>query len=282
MSVLGTSCIQGFQSSPTTPGRCVPDCPTQQGFELQVRNGIPACVYKTNASVYFTLKNAPGLGDGFVLRVPTLTSFANYARQTGNTSTYNEYKTAKDAYDKDSAVALERVGKSQQLADAFAELQTAENVRDKSPQAYQDARVRYYTLLNGEGWLNEETARITNAEALPKVAQYLATYQDLNTRVQQQQKTSEVVTGVKDKLISMKDDFKMTTDVFSKQIAELKNQIEIEKKAGQIKAGTVMDWMGFLLNVLLVVTAIAAAFVLIRKLLQKQASPAYTTTSTVR
>ena len=260
----------------------MPDCPTQQGFELQVRNGIPACVYKTNASVYFTLKSAPGVSDGFVSRITTLQQFANYASRTGQSSVFGEYKTAKDAYDKDSAVALERVGKTQQIADAFAELQTAENVRDKSPQAYQDARVRYYTLLNGEGWLEEEKARITNAEALPKVAQYLTTYEDLNTRVQQQQKTNDVVNGVKDKLISMKDDFKMTTDVFSKQIADLKNQIEIEKKAGQIKTGTVMEWMGFLLNVLLVVTAIAASFVLIRKLMQTQGSSTYTATPSVR
>ncbi len=282
MSILGTSCLQGFQNSPNDSSRCVPECPTQQGFELQVKNGVPACVYRTNTTVYFPLKSAPGLLASLVQKVPDLQSFANYTRVSGNTPILTEYRTAKTAYDQDAAIAMERIGKDRQLFDAFNELQLAENARDKSPDAYQQARVRYYTLRDGSNWVDEETKRILNAEALPKVAQFLSTYQDLNSRVQQQQKTTDVVNGVKDKLISMKDDFKMTTDVFSKQIAELKNQIEIEKKVGQLKEGTMMGWMGFLLNILLVVTALAALIVLIRKFIQKQGSPAYTTNPLVR
>jgi hypothetical protein len=58
------------------------------------------------------------------------------------------------------------------LTDAFRDLQKAENVRDKSPEAYQVARTAYYTLLKGDTWLNEEKQRIAGAEVAPEVQKY--------------------------------------------------------------------------------------------------------------
>ena len=189
----------------------------------------------------------------------------------------NEYRTASEAYAKDSAVAIESVSKERKIADAFDALQKAENVRDKSPEAYQEARIRYYTLVNGESWVAEEEQRIRNGEAKEKTDEFLSDYADLSRREQQQTKTMDVVNAVKDNLISMKDDFELTTGAFAKQLTDLKNQIQMEKTKGAIQTASVLSWVGTLLNVLLVAVLVIAIVVLVRK---RFATPAYTPSPT--
>lgn len=273
MSIYGTNCFPGFQNSPLDSGRCIPDCPTQQGFELQVKNGVPACVYKTKPDVYFTLKSGTAFNAGMIQELRTLDELERvYGKADWASAMLNDYRTAKEAYTNDSAIALAQVDKEKQVSDAFAALQTAENARDSAPQAYQEARVRYYTLLNGEEWLTEERDRILKAEAKPKADTYLASYTDLTTRRQQQQQTMDVMNAVKDKVLSMKDDFQMTTNVFSKQIADLKNQIQLESKAKATTTSTLMGWMDSLLNIVLILILVVAAFVIGRSLLTKPSS----------
>lgn len=257
---MGNKCPSGFQNNPTNPVACVPECPRQRGFDLGVKGGVPACVYRTRPEVFFALKSVPGLDDKNIALYPTVQSMPN------GTSTKTNYLAAIEAYNGDSAMALQTVAKDVQLADAFKDLQLAENVRDKSPQAYQDARIRYYTLLNGEGWINEEKSRVLQGEVAPKIASYMTSYQDITTRRNQQQKTMDIVKAVKDKVVSMKDDFKMTTNVFSKQINELKSQIEIEKRRSLAEKEETSSWIHMVVNVLLIVFAIAAILVIVRKL----------------
>jgi len=266
---MGTKCWPGFQISPINANQCVPDCPTQKGFELQVKNGVPACVYKTQPDVYFSLKSMPALGDRF------LTFFPSPATVPSDNPVLVEYNTMMDAYNKDSAVALAKVDKDTQLADAFAALQTAENVRDKSPEAYQEARVRYYTLKNGESWVAEEQRRIQNGEAREKAEAYVSEYTNLARREQQQTKTMDVVNAVKDNILSMKDDFELTTGAFAKQLTDLKNQIQMERKKGAIQTASVLTWVSTLLNILLVLALIVAVVLLIRKVTK---TPTYTPT----
>lgn len=260
------NCPSGFVPSPKNGLMCVRDCPRTQGFDLSLANGMAACVYRNRPEVFFPLREVMSVNSNKPVTVDEL-------REDHKTI----YLQASEEYDKAKPLALAKVERDQQIADAFAELQAAENVRDQSPQAYQDARLRYYTLLKGDSWVQEEAARIETAEAQPKVNEILASYGDLNNRIEQQQKTIDVVTGVKDKIVSLKDDFKVTTNVFAKQIAELKNQIEIEKRTKVEEKQDIMGWIGFLLNVVLVVILVALAITFGRKLTTK--APAYTSSS---
>ncbi len=223
--------------------------------------GAPACVYVDRPATYFSLRLLPGN--------PT------------TPEQLAQYTTATEEYNNALQVALNGVSKETRLEDAFKALQAAENARDGAPQAYQEARVRYYTLLNGDEWLTQERDRILKAEAKPKADTYLSTYTDLTTRRQQQQKTMDVMNAVKDKVLSMKDDFQMTTNVFSKQIAELKNQIQLESKSKAATASTLMSWMDMLLNVVLVIILIAAALVIGRSVLTRSSST-YSTTAPLK
>jgi len=246
------TCPSGFQISPTGEFSCVHECSRVQGFELRTVAGTPACVYVDRPATYFSLRLLPGS--------PT------------TPEQMAQYTTATEEYNNALEVALNGISKETRMDDAFKALQAAENARDTAPQAYQEARVRYYTLLNGNEWLNEEQQRILNAEAKPKAETYLATFTDLTTRRQQQQQTMDVMNAVKDKVLSMKDDFQMTTNVFSKQIAELKNQIQLESKSKVATTTTVMSWMDTLLNIVLVAILLVAVFVIGRTVVTRMSS----------
>ena len=249
------TCPSGFQISPTGEFSCVHECPTTAGFELRTVAGAPACVYVDRPATYFSLRILPG-------SPTTPEQLAQYAAAT------EEYNNAYQ-------VAVNGLSRQSRLEDAFKALQAAENARDTAPQAYQAARVRYYIILEGDEWANQERQRILNAEAKPKADEYLAQYTDLTTRRNQQQKTMDVVTAVKDKVLSMKDDFQMTTNVFSKQIAELKNQIQLESKAKQETAANLVGWVDTILNWLLVAVLLVAVFVIGRAVISR-ATSAYT------
>lgn len=251
------NCPSGFQLSPSGNWTCVHECPRQQGFDLLKLNGTTSCVYRDRPEVSFPLQEVPSINtQGQIITVDQIT----------NPGLKAPFQTAIEDYNKNSAIALGKIAKDVQIADAFRELQIAENVRDKSPQAYQDARIRYYTLVNGESWVNEERERIAKAEVTPKLQEFVSVYDDLNQRSQQQQKTMEVANGVKDKLLSMKDDFELTTGAFAKQLNALKSQIQIEKKASAFQTAEVLSWVGTLLNVLLVLVLIVAIVVIVRRL----------------
>jgi hypothetical protein len=249
--------IVGSTNSPTDSGTCIFDCSQiDKGWEVQVRNGVPACVYLAQPSVYFSLSTFPALDEKELglLEGNKLPSVQQQIMSAGQ-ETLKRFQVAKG-----------KISTKEQIADAFKDLQLAENVRDKSPDAYQDARIRYYTLVKGEDWVNEEKERILKSEVAPTIASYMASYRDMTNRQSQQQRTMDVVRAVKDKVISMKDDFKMTTNVFGKQIAELRSQIEIEKRKGVEEKEEIQSWIHYLVNTLLVVFAIAAILTLVRKL----------------
>jgi hypothetical protein len=268
------NCPSGFQTNPAGQFSCVVGCPDIQGFDLRNINGEPYCVYRDRPTVKLLLKSVQAIPGRPEDPVPTL----EWLRER-NPSMYNEYISARDDYDKKMPLILSQVERDQQVRDAFNALQTAENVRDQSPQAYQDARNRYYKLVKGDGWVNEESQRIANAEVNPRVNQYVQVKSDLTNRLNQQQQTIEVVNSVKDKVLSMLDDFAYTTNTFAKQISELKNQINIEKKKTEIQKVEVFSWIDSFLNIIITILVLGLLYVVIRKVVMKPTPPAYRPTS---
>lgn len=262
------NCPSGFVVSPTSILGCVVQCPAERGFDTRAINGEPYCVYRSNPEVKLLLKQAMGLQLARGERVPTLEEMRSM-----NSPQLPSYLAAKEDYDKNLPLVIAQIDKQTQLTDAFRELQQAENVRDQSPQAYQDARNRYYTLANGETWVEQEKQRIASVEANPKVNQFTAIQNDLKSRLNQQKQTIDVVTGVKDKVLSMRDEFAYTTNAFSKQISDLRNQIQIEKKKSLIEKAEVFSYVDLFLNILITILLFGFFIIVIRKVISKSDTP---------
>jgi hypothetical protein len=182
---------------------CVMPCPRDKKFEREGTSGNYKCVYTPDKQFSVNLTT---VGTAVFNGV----SLEDLRMQ--DVSKYTEFTTEKDRVDQALAVVYANIDKQQKLNDAFRDLQAAENARDKSPEAYQVARTAYYTLLRGDTWVNEERQRIANAEVEPEMQKYKTALTNIDVQNQNQQKTIDIVQGVKDKVLSLKDDFKYSVD----------------------------------------------------------------------
>jgi hypothetical protein len=260
-------CPGGFQPHPSIPSQCVVNCPQEKGYDLRLNGNQARCIYYNDPKIFVDLKSAYAVSiSSNRANPPTLDNL-----KTGNwfeKYLYTLFEGAKSDFDKKFALVDANVDKDRKLRDAFQKLQLAENARDRSPEAYQEARLQYYTLLKGDTWANEEKQRIAAAEVNPQVQKIADVYSDINSRIQQQSNTIQIVDGVKDKLGSLRDEFQYSVGTFGKQIQELKNQIQIERKKREEEKVIPTDWLGTLLNILILLVLGYAIFVVFKKFIR--------------
>jgi hypothetical protein len=240
---------------------CVMPCPADKKFIRKGTNGEYKCVYAPDEQYSVDLVTVGSVPfDGTTLE----------QLRAVNSQKYTEFSTEKDRFEKALITVYANIDKQQKINDAFKDLQAAENARDQSPSAYQAARTAYYTLVKGTGWLNEEKERIAKAEVDPEIQKYRDAVAAVNVRKQEQQKTLDVVNGIKDKVLSLRDDFKYSVNTFSDQIEKVKVQIAMENRTREKETDTTSAWINTILNVLLVAVLAYAAYVLVRKVLFPQ------------
>lgn len=191
----------------------------------------PQCAYKADPTKTVNLTAIEWVPYDFRKPAPPPPTLAQL--QTSNPALYSKYKTEQDRVTQQINIVLANIDKQKKIDDAFRALQTAENARDTAPLAYQQARTAYYTLLQGDTWKVAEKERIAKAEIDPEIQQFRRSLIDVQSRKDQQQKTIDVVNGLKDKVLSLKDDFKYSTDTLQRQLGKLKDQIVFDRRKRQ-------------------------------------------------
>lgn len=246
---------------------CVMPCPDDKKFVRQSSGNSYACVYAPDNQFRVNLVTVGA------------TSFQGSSLddlRAANTQKYTEFTTEKDRFEREFTTVYGNIDKQQKINDAFRDLQNTENVRDQSPEAYQVARTAYYTLLKGENWINEERQRIAKSEVDPEVQKYAKRVETITDQRQQQQKTVDVVQGVKDRVLSLKDDFKYSVDTLYDQVEKVKLQINMENRSREKPKDSTWSWVDVILNVLLVSALLFVAWTLYRKYRATPLPPAYT------
>jgi hypothetical protein len=256
-------CPESF--SPVNNG-CVYDCSQHSMFRLTTANGQSKCEYRYDPKLFVELTPQNGIpvtgaGGGTVL-VPSLLEL-----DTADPTRATRYRAELNRVDAGVQLILADLDRDQQKQDAFHALQAAEAIRDTDPIAYQMARNTYYTLTKGDGWIETEQKRLLASEVDPELERYRSDYL---TAVQQktgQQRTLDIVEAVKDRVLSLKDDFSYSTSMFSKQIDLLKSQLNIERRGREGSTVnqdlvTFYSWFDILLNLALIVAALYGALTL--------------------
>jgi len=248
---------------------CVMPCPTERGYERRAVNGGFQCVYKSDPSYSATLNT---------LSVVIFEGKALEQLQTSNPTAYSEFLKEKDRFTNELVVLDGKIDKDVKLRDAFKALQDAENVRDKVPDAYQQARSNYYTLKDGEKWKEAEKERVLKAEVNPMVEKLVETKNSALRQYENQRKTVDVVNGLKDKVLSLKDEVKYAANTFKDQIHKVENAIQMERKLRTKKPEpTIWDWLDSILNILIV----ASLLYVLYSIYQKYAASRLTTYGTI-
>ena len=240
-------------------GACVRKCPTSQ-FTYVTENNQPRCQYTGDATKTVLLNPVSAITQAPGSPLPTLAGLRGRDPER-----YAAFVSESDRVDAAIAAILTTISKSDKIDNAFRELQLAENIRDVAPDAYETARVAYYSLIKGPDWLEDERIRIQKAEVDPEVARYRQAYNDVNERKNVQTQTRDVMQSVKSGVLSLKDDFMYTTKTFKDQMETLKSQINIERRGREKPVEGDYDffkWIDVFLNLLIIVGLLYVAYIL--------------------
>ena len=198
--------------------------------------------------------------------------------QTTNPTAYSEFTKERDRFVNEIVVLDGKINKDVKLRDAFKKLQDAENVRDQVPDAYQQARSAYYTLKDGDRWKETEKERLLKAEVNPIVQKLVESKNSAIRQYENQRKTVDVVNGLKDKVLSLKDEVKYAADTFKDQIHKVENAIQLERKLRSKKPDpTIWDWLDSILNILIVSSLLYVLYSMYQKYVQRSRLSSYGT-----
>jgi hypothetical protein len=244
---------------------CVMQCPLDKKFVRQGVNGSYACVYGPNPQVSVPLVTVGSVPfDGTTLA----------ELQAVNPQKHTEFLAERQRVEQALATVYANIDSEQKLADAFKDLQAAENARAESPQAYQAARTAYYTLLKGPAWIAEEKARIAAAEVDPEAAKYMTALSAVTLRKREQQSMIDILNGIKDKVLTLKDDVKYSVNTFSDQLEKVKIQLAMESRSKVQETDSSWAWVNLALNAALVAILLYAIVVLVRRMTAQPRPPA--------
>lgn len=276
---MNGNCPTELNLHPSVADTCVAKCPADKGFEYRTVSGALKCVYKADPTNAASVNPLPKMGfppGKNVLTAPVISGSYEQLK-TLKPDLYKQYTTEVKRFNDELAVVNAKIDKDQKIAVAFKTLQDTENARDSAPDAYQSARMAYYTLVKGDKWVDEERARVAKAEVDPVVNAYSTRYTDVQNRMGQQTKTIDIVNAVKDKLLDVQEEFGRTVGVFDKQLKEVRNQINIERQKKVEEVSGVWDFVETALNILLILVLIFAIVAVGRAFLKKDApSSVYT------
>lgn len=251
-------CLEGFRS--VGEDKCVYPCP--QGFNMITENNTYKCVHNQDKKYQVILNPVGATAEN--ISVGGMVAF-----RRKNPSLYDSYLSERTRVEREIETINREFPKEKQLENAFKDMQTAENVRDVDPQGYQNARIRYYTLLKGESWRDQEKERIAKVEIEPLVNKYSNQIRDTLAEISNQTLTIDVAKGVKDNVLSIKDELNYATTTFQKQLTDLKSAIVMEHRKQEQKKEKDTTWVDLLLNVLTVIILIVIVIIIVRKFVMK-------------
>jgi hypothetical protein len=113
-------------------------------------------------------------------------------------------------------------------------LKSALDEEEEGTEAYEKARIAYYTLLNGQGWLNTEKQRIATEVVEPVLKQYRNTYDSLKSEKQSQ----SVFTNLSNMLTSQEDADQSTNTFLNKEITSEKDKADVLNRLNELNAAT--------------------------------------------
>jgi DNA repair exonuclease SbcCD ATPase subunit len=186
-----------------------------------------------------------------------------------------KYVSEQERVTQELAIVYEKISKDKKLSDAFRKLQDAENVRDEAPNAYQQARAAYYTLKEGETWKEKERERLMKAEVEPLTQKLVDTRNEALRQYENQRKTVDVVNGLKDRVLSLKDEVKYAADTFKEQLNKVQDAINRERRGRATETTvSIWDWMDTILNLAIIGALLYVIYLLYKKFSVRPPQPA--------
>ena len=133
-------------------------------------------------------------------------------------------------------------------------------------ETYEQARIKYYTLLDGQKWLKTEQERIAKSDIEPIVSAYTTKYADLK----KEQDTNSTFINLANSVKSQQADVEDKNSILEKQIQIQKNSADVTNRLYQlagVPAGSVATpYLPIILDVIIGILSIIVAYLLFTKI----------------
>ena len=104
---------------------------------------------------------------------------------------------------------------------------------------------------------------------MPIIQNYLSNYSELSQQINTHKSTIETVNGIKDKVLTVKDDLQYSVSAFQRQLDAIRNQMNINKKKQIETVQQTTSSIDTVLNWLMILGAFLAIFFAVRYLIRK-------------
>lgn len=152
--------------------------------------------------------------------------------------------------------------RQKQLSDLKYALDLAEKTKSTDPEGYGQARIKYYTLLEGQEWLAKEKESIAKSELDPLITGYNAKYQELKGAEKSQSIFANLAGALKTQAASDED----SNNFLKKQIAKSVDQTNTLNRMSQltgIPAGfTFLPYLSIILDVIIGILGIVVVYMI--------------------
>jgi hypothetical protein len=116
-------------------------------------------------------------------------------------------------------------------------------MQNATPEAYPQARIRYFTLKEGQGWLRSEKERLADAEIDPVLRDLEAKY-DTNHRVETKSDTE--------------------SRYLHRRLLEEKDKVGVALRSAELGTSVVQtSWLPYILDMLIAVTGLGCVYLLL-------------------
>lgn len=142
----------------------------------------------------------------------------------------------------------------------------AEKTKDTNPEGYEQARIKYNTLLNGQGWLAKEKDRIAKREIEPKVVEYTSKFKELSGA----QKSQDIFVNLAGALKAQSDEDVSENAFLKRQLSSGSDKTDTLNRLSQISG--IPDGFSFtayipiILDVVIGIISIVIVYMLYRKM----------------
>jgi hypothetical protein len=149
--------------------------------------------------------------------------------------------------------------KEKDLALLKAKLDSAEETKDTDPDGYSKARIAYYTLLNGQGWLQTEKQNIARNEVQPITQDIRRIYDSLKSEKQSQSMFASFMNASKADQES--------NAFLKKELNKEKDKADVLDRMNELGAGNaptsagIYQYVPILIDILIVLLALAVVYV---------------------
>jgi hypothetical protein len=151
--------------------------------------------------------------------------------------------------------------KQKELSTLKASLDSIDQYNE--PEKYEQARIAYYTALNGQGWLAKEKERIAKDEIEPSLAEYSGKYKELKGEIKTQKVFTNLATALKAQVAGDEED----NNFLQKQLNKEKDRTQTLLRMNEIGASySTTSWLPFIFDAIYVILGLAIAYLLFTKI----------------